>query len=98
MAHNRSTTGDKDSDQRTSINDEDIPELSPVQPEPLDETAQRRYESPSAELERVEEDAKCDVRPTAVETDMSGVSERDEDTRNRFKKPVRRRRSTYRVE
>ena len=83
----RSTTTDEENDQRPSSDDDDIPGMPPDPPEPPDVTAQRRNKPPSTELEG-EWDRKLasyEVGRTSGHTDTTGVSEGDEDPRNRPK-------------
>ena len=81
-----STTTDEENGQHTSTDDDDVPEDPPDPPDPPDEAAQRRNEPPSAELEgEWKMAASCEVRLTGSDTDASGVSNGDEDSRNQPK-------------
>ena len=81
--HERSSTEAVENDQRTSPDDENVPEAPPTPPEPPDKPVLRHSKSPSAELEGERNAASsCDVERTSGDTDMSGVSTNVEDAGN----------------
>ena len=85
-AHERSTTTVEDTDQHPSTDDDDVPGIPPTPPEPLDEAVQRTDEPLSVELEGEWNDlASCDVGPTRVEADATGVLGGEDDSMNRPK-------------
>ena len=81
-AHGQAT--DEENDQHPSTDDGDIPGIPPTPPEPPDGPARPENKSPSVELKGGRKSvASCDTGPTAGEMDASGVSEGNEDPRNR---------------
>ena len=85
----RPIAADEDNDQRTSRIGHDVPRLPLEPPKPPDrplERPQREEEPPSVELEGERSGfASCDEACRAVEADVSGLSDGDDDPRNRPK-------------
>ena len=82
----RSMTTGEENDQRPSSDDNNIPGMPPTPPEPPDGPVRPENQPPSAELEgEWDIPASCNVGLTSSDPNALGVSNGDEDPRNRPK-------------